>query len=154
MKIKHTFLLEEGFWVATGEYFDMHGAPAALEGTARITHGEGLWKSRGVMRLASSGGGGAPMEIENNYEIRPFEGRDHTGWTSMNPALGRLAGLFVIVDDTIVSTISSEDGQFSGIECLQKVTDYHYRTRGFIFKGDEKVSSWAADLVRRTEGMH
>ncbi|WKZ33107.1 MAG: hypothetical protein QY316_01475 [Thermodesulfobacteriota bacterium] len=152
MKIKHTFLLEEGFWMATGEYFGMHGEPVAMEGTARITHGEGLWRSRGVMRLKEPGKDG--MEIENNFEIRPFEDRDHTGWTSMNPALGRLTGLFVIVDDTIVSTISSEDGQFSGIECLQKVTDYHYRTRGFIFKGDEKVSSWAADFVRKTEGMH
>lgn len=152
MKVKHTFLLEEGFWVATGEYFDSAGRPVALEGTARITHGEGLWKSRGVMRLASPGWAGA--EIENNFDIRPFEGRDHTGWASMNPALGRLTGLFVIVDDTIVSTISSEDGRFSGIECLQKVSDFHYRTRGFIFKGDEKVSSWAADLVRKTEVMH
>ncbi len=150
MKVRHTFLFEEGFWVATGEYFDSVGRPVALEGTARITHGKGLWKSRGVMRLASQGG----ADIENNFDIRPFEGRDHTGWTSMNPALGRLTGLFVIVDDTIVSTISSEDGRFSGIECLQKVSDFHYRTRGFIFKGDEKVSSWAADLVRKTEGMH
>ncbi len=147
MKVRHTFLMEEGYWMATGEYFDQFGNAVPVEGSARVIHGKELWKSLGVMRLNG-------QEIENNYDIRPFEeGKDYTGWTSSNP-LGKLTGLFVIVDDSIISTISSEDGQISGIEYLVKVSDYHYRSRGFIFKNGEKVSSWAAELVRKVEGLH
>jgi len=149
MKIRHTFLMEEGYWMATGEFFDQFGNAIPVEGSARVTHGKELWRSQGVMKLDGQGG----QEIENNYEIRPFEeGKDYTGWTATNPALGKLTGLFVIVDDSIISTISSEDGQISGIEYMVKVSDYHYRSRGFIFRNGEKVSSWAAELVRK--GLH
>src|SRR3972149_5195449 len=147
MKIRHTFLMEEGYWMAAGEFFDHNGNSIPVEGSARVTHGKELWRSQGVMRLDGQ------TEIENNYEIRPFEeGKDYTGWTSSHPALGKLTGLFVIVDDSIISTISSEDGQISGIEYMVKVSDYHYRSRGFIFRNGEKVSSWAAELVRK--GLH
>ncbi|HEY4706176.1 MAG TPA: hypothetical protein VII64_01870 [Thermodesulfobacteriota bacterium] len=146
MKIRHTFLMEEGYWMATGEFFDQFGEAIPVEGSARVTHGKEFWRSQGVMRLNG-------QEIENNYEIRPFEeGKDYTGWTATNPALGKLTGLFVIVDDSIISTISSEDGQISGIEYMVRVSDYHYRSRGFIFRNGEKVSSWAAELVRK--GLH
>lgn len=153
MKVRHTFLLQEGVWVATGEFFDRRGNPVPMDGSARVTHGSDMWRSRGVMRLQRPGGGS--MEMPNDYEIRPFgEERDFTGWTSENPFLGKLTGLFVIVDDSIISTISSEDGRVSGIEYMLKVSDCHYRSRGFIFKGEEKISSWAAELVKRGEGLH
>ena len=152
MKITHTFLLEEGLWATKGEFFDQQGNPMQMDGSARITHGEELWRCQGTMRLEQMGGG--VVEFQNNYEIKPFEeGKDYTGWASSNPVHGKLAGLFVIVDDSIISTISSEDGTVSGIEYVVKVSDYHYRSRGFVFKDNEKISSWAAELVRR-EGLH
>lgn len=152
MRVRHTFLFEEGTWAVSGEYAGQNGAVVPVEGSARITHSTLLWRNQGVMTLVQPGGN---IEIRNDYEIAPFEeGRDFTAWRAENPSLGKLTGLFVVVDDSIISTISSEDGQVSGIEYLRKVSDDHYMSRGFIFRGEEKLSSWAADLVRRTGALH
>lgn len=152
MRIRHTFLFDEGVWAVSGEYIGQDGAVVPVEGSARITHSSVLWRNQGVMTLVQPGGN---IEIRNDYEIAPFEeGRDFTAWRAENPSLGKLTGLFVVVDDSIISTISSEDGQVSGIEYLRKVSDDHYVSRGFIFRGEEKLSSWAADLVRRTGALH
>jgi len=152
LRIKHTFLFEEGLWAVSGEYAGRNGAVVPVEGSARITHSPTLWRNRGVMTLLQPSG---DIEIKNDYEIAPFEeGSDFTSWRAENPALGKLNGLFVVVDDSIISTISSEDGLVSGIECLRKVSDDLYKARGFIFRGEEKLSSWAADLVRRTGALH
>lgn len=152
MRVKHTFLFEEGIWTVSGEYTGQNGAVIPMEGSARITHAENIWKNQGVMTLVQAGGN---IEIRNDYEIAPFdEGSDYTAWRSDNPSLGRLTGLFVVVDDSIISTIASDDGKISGIEYLRKVNEDLYVSRGFIFRGNEKVSSWAAELVRRTGTLH
>ena len=152
MRIRHTFLFEEGIWAVSGEYTGQNGAAVPVEGSARITHEAMVWRNRGVMTLIQPAG---DIEIKNDYEIAPFEdGSDFTAWRAENPALGKLSGLFVVVDDSIISTISSEDGKVSGIEYLRKVSENHYMSRGFIFRGEEKLSSWAAELVRRTGALH
>lgn len=152
MRIKHTFLFEEGIWAVSGEYTGQNGIVVPVEGSARITHADRMWRNQGIMKLVQPGGN---IEIRNDYEIAPFEeGRDYTAWRAENPSLGKLTGLFVVVDDSIISTISSEDGKVSGIEYLRQVSENHYKSRGFIFRGDEKLSSWAAELVRRTGVLH
>ena len=152
MRIRHTFLFEEGIWAVSGEYTGQNGAAVPVEGSARITHEAMVWRNRGVMTLIQPSG---DIEIKNDYEIAPFEdGSDFTAWRAENPALGKLSGLFVVVDDSIISTISSEDGKVSGIEYLRKVSENHYMSRGFIFRGEEKLASWAAELVRRTGALH
>lgn len=152
MRVRHTFLFEEGLWAVSGEYTGQDGQVFPLEGSARITHEERVWKNQGVMTLIQAAGN---IEIRNDYEIAPFvPGREHTAWRAENPSLGRLSGLFVVVDDSIISTIGSEDGRVSGIEYLRRVHDDQYMSRGFIFRADEKLSSWAAELVRRTGALH
>lgn len=152
MRTRHTYLFEEGLWAVSGEYAGHDARTTPMEGSARVIHKPGLWQSRGVMNLSSPEGN---IEISTDYEIIPFEaGKDYTAWRADNPALGRLTGLFVVVDDSIISTIGSEDGRISGIEYLRKVSDDQYASRGFIFRGDELISSWAADLVRRTGVLH
>jgi hypothetical protein len=152
LKVRHTFLFEEGIWAVSGEYTGQNGAVVSVEGSAKITHEARVWRNQGVMTLVQPGGN---VEIRNDYEIAPFEeGMDYTAWRAENPSLGKLTGLFVVVDDSIISTIASEDGKVSGIEYLRKVNGDHYKSRGFIFRGDVKVSSWAAELVRRTGALH
>jgi hypothetical protein len=152
LRVKHTFLFEEGIWVVSGEYTGQNGAVVPVEGSAKISHEARVWRNQGVMTLVQPGGN---VEIRNDYEIAPFEeGMDYTAWRAGNPSLGKLTGLFVVVDDSIISTIASEDGKVSGIEYLRKVSGDHYKSRGFIFRGDVKVSSWAAELVRRTGALH
>ena len=149
-KTKHTFLFQEGLWVAGGIYFDDRDHPLPLEGKTRVSHLEGLWVNEGAMELKS---GANPLIIHNRYEIIPFqEGSTVTTWKSSNPAAGLLLGRFVIVEDAILSACLSENGDFSGSELLLKITDTHYLNRGVFLKGDEKLSSWAVELKKVKDG--
>lgn len=141
--MKHTFLLSEGSWIAKGNYYDELNNSITLEGKSVITHTEILWLNEGYMELQLEN----PIRFENRYEIVPFA-NDFTSWKSFNPALGILQGRFAIVDDTIISTYVSEDGQFSGVECMIKVNKSTYTSKGFAFNGTEKLSSWAVTLVK------
>lgn len=150
--IKHTFLFEEGLWVVSGEYIDNERKVMPMEGTSRIIHSLRQWKSEGYMRLMT---GDKVLEIRNMYDIVPIpKGKDTTTWKSFDPALGSVTGRFVVVDDSIISTLSSGDGLVTGVEYLVKVSDLNYRSRGFIFKGAEKISSWSAELLRANQALH
>ncbi|MDV3425827.1 MAG: hypothetical protein LIR50_00885, partial [Bacillota bacterium] len=69
-------------------------------------------------------------------------------WKSFNPALGELNGIFIIVQDSIMSKYISKDEQYNGFEYLKKVDDVTYENRGAAFKKEEKLSSWAVKLER------
>ncbi len=141
--MNHTFLFQEGLWIASGFYFDEARRLIPLGGEARITHQEDLWLNRSSMRVILE----SPIEFHSDYEIIPFlPDRDYTTWRSLNPALGKLLGRFVVVDDSILSFFRSEDGQITGTEYWLKVDDATYRNRGVLFGGDKKGSSWIAEL--------
>jgi hypothetical protein len=142
--IKHTFLFNQQMWAATGGYFDSADTPVPAAGESRVIHQGGLWIVESTMRVF----GDAPLEINNRYEVIPFP--DDTPyvahWKSVHTALGRLSGKFVIVDDTILSIYQSEESTHSGTEVLAKTEDGYYESRGCLFKGNNKVSSWAFEL--------
>jgi hypothetical protein len=142
--INHTFLFDQKMWIATGIYFDHANTPAPAAGESKIIHQGGLWIVESTVRVF----GDAPLEIHNRYEVIPFS--DDTPyvaqWKSDHTALGRLSGKFVIVDDTILSIYQSEEGTHSGTEVLAKTEDGYYESRGCLFKGNNKVSSWAFEL--------
>jgi hypothetical protein len=114
-----------------------------LGGEATISHQEGIWFNHSRLRILLEN----PIEFQSDYKIVPFgPDKDFTTWTSLNPALGRLAGKFVIVDDSILSFFQSEDGQYTGFEYLRKLDESTYTNRGALFQGAQKGSSWIAEL--------
>ena len=142
----HTFLFQEGVWIARGHYFDDMERMLPLDGTVRITHLEGLWLNEGEVEIKM---GENPIKICNRYEIiPPEEGKNQTTWVSVNPGLGMLLGRYVIVDDTIISTCRSENGEYTGAEFHLRVSDVHYKNRGILLKGSDKLSSWSVDLQK------
>jgi len=148
--VQHTFLFQEGLWIAGGVYFDDRERPMPLEGKTRVTHLEGLWVNEGAMELKS---GDRSLILHNRYEIIPFpDGGTITTWKSSNPAIGLLLGRFAIVKNAILSACLSEKGDFSGSEFLLKISDSHYVNRGVFLRGDAKLSSWAVDLWRAKDG--
>ena len=146
--MRHTFLFQEGIWIALGFYFDDKDRALPLEGMTRITHREGLWINEGEMEINA---GDKPIKFSNRYEIVPLEeGKNHTTWESLNPDLGILLGRFVIVDDTIISTCRSKSSDYTGTEFLLRVSGVQYQNRGVLFKGSDKLSSWSVDLQKKS----
>jgi hypothetical protein len=144
--MEHTFLFQEGIWIARGFYCDDKDRALPLEGMTRITHMEGLWINEGEMEITA---GDKPIKFSNRYEIVPLEeGKSHTTWESLNPDLGILLGRFAIVDDTIISTCRSRSSDYTGTEFLIKMSDTHYKNRGVLLKGNDKLSSWSVDLQK------
>lgn len=143
--MNHTFLFKEAIWKAKGTYSDPNNNIIQVEGETKITHLKDKWSLEGYMKLLIDN----PIEFQNNYEIVPFkDGKDFTNWKSYNPALGNLFGKFMIVSECLISSWMSEDKNYSGIETLIKVDYKLYHSRGFAFKGDEKLSSWSVELQR------
>ena len=142
----HTFLFQDGAWIARGHYFDDMERILPLEGLVRITRLEGLWLNEGETEIKM---GENLIKIHNRYEIIPLEeGKNQTTWQSMNPDLGILMGQYIIVADTIISICRSENGEYTGTEFHLKVSDVHYKNRGILSKGNDKLSSWSVDLQK------
>lgn len=153
LNIDHTFLFQDGLWVAAGTFIDKDNNAIPVEGSNRIMHTEGLWLNKGYMKLLMPDG--KAIELQNNYRITPFEsGKLSTVWESHNPSLGKLFGKFVVVDDSIISTFTSENNEFSGAEYLLKITDINYRARGFAMQGSTRLSSWSAELLLTNQALH
>lgn len=143
--VRHTFLLDEGEWDAHGHYWSDLGVEFVVEGHTSITHGRMHWASDGFMRLVLPD----PVEFRNRYEIEPFQpGVDWTSWVSHDPAVGTLRGTFMLVDDCILSSYSSDDGCHTGTEAIVRVEECLYHARGFAFASGRKLSSWSVVLHR------
>jgi len=144
--IYQPFLFEENIWVAKGVYMDDQGRYHPVEGETKITHTERLWINDSCMTLQ----GDNTVEYKTRYEIVPMErGQELTSWISENPALGKMMGKFIIVDDSIISIFTSENGALQGTECLRLIDDDLYSNRGCLLRGDKKISSWAVELRKK-----
>ncbi len=143
--MNHSYILEEGNWKASGLYFDPEGNQFEVYGETTIKHLRDEWVLDGFMELKLAD----PARFFNKYSITPLPvDKDYTGWSSENPALGKLIGRFMIIGDTILSTYSSENGAYSGAESLLLIDENTYHNRGFAFNGDDKLSSWTVTLKR------
>jgi hypothetical protein len=148
MPTKHTFLFEEGLWTAKGDAINAENIIVAVDGETRVTHRDGLWVNDGYMTFM----GEERTTVRNRYEIAPFEeGMNVTSWISDSPALGRLIGVFTLIEDSIMSAFVSKDGAVNGFEFFVKVDDTTYRNRGYCRQGDTLLSSWAVELKRVTK---
>lgn len=146
--MKHSYILEEGIWKASGKYYDENQTCIGISGETKISHKEDTWILDGFMELSLD----TPVRFTNRYSIDPIDStKDFTFWFSINPALGKLLGKFMIIGDTILSSYTSEDGQYSGSESLIFVESELYKNRGFALHNRNKLSSWEVDLNRITK---
>ncbi|HOS97841.1 MAG TPA: hypothetical protein PLR71_11295 [Deltaproteobacteria bacterium] len=144
--MKHTFLLTQGRWSASGVYTDEEGVTTPAEAELTITHLGDLWLNEGSMTVQ----GDTTAVMTNRYEIVPLaKGALTTTWKSTNPAIGVLYGIFSIVGDSILSAFCSDDGSYSGMEYLRQVSTDAYENRGIMLHEGMRVSSWEMDLTKR-----
>ena len=144
--LKHTFILEEGVWKASGLFYDEGNNAFTLEAEARTVHYDEEWIHEGSMFVKSE----KPLEINNRYEIIPFpKNKDFTNWVQFNPSLGIITGKFMIVDNVILSNYQSETGEYTGTEVLIQIDAKTYLNKGFALRGNTKLSSWATELQKQ-----
>lgn len=142
----HTYILEEGVWKASGLFYDEFNNEFTLEAETRTVHNDEEWIHEGSMLVKSK----KPLEISNRYEIIPFvKNKDFTNWVQFNPSLGIITGKFMIIDNVILSDYRSETGEYTGTEVLIQIDEKTYINKGFAFRGNMKLSSWAAELKKR-----
>ncbi len=140
--MKHTYLFQEGTWNTKGTYYDENNNPLSVEGQSEITHLKELWFNDSYMSVQ----GDTPVKLINKYEIAPFE-KEFTMWQSVNPALGRLLGRFVVVEDSIISLFSSGNGEYFGSEFVTKINDSEYTGKGVLYNAAGRISSWSVQLT-------
>jgi hypothetical protein len=143
--VKHTYLLEEGRWIAAGTYIDDSGERIRAGGETTTVHQQDVWLHEGSLRIMLA----KPTEFANRYEVAPLAPDALlTTWVSDNPTLGKLHGTFVIVTDSILSRYQSENGLYQGFECLVQIDTATYSNRGVLLHNGSRVSSWALTLSR------
>ena len=143
---KHTFLLSEGYWKASGKFWDDQNNEYPVNGETLIKHLDVKWVNKGVMRVFAE----RSINFTNEYEIEPIQpGKQETHWVSQNPSLGTLHGTFIVADDELVSEYRSEKNNYRGSERFQYLNDDEYQVEGELYKGKKKVSSWSVVLQRQ-----
>jgi len=144
--MEHTFMFQEGQWVANGTYWDERNRRHPATGSTKIVQEENQWINVGSMMMLAETG---LVTFENRYVITPFEeAKECTDFKAENPKLGTLLGKLVIVGDSILATSSSEDGSIVAVEYLRMVDDTRYENRGFVLQENEKIASWELELQR------
>lgn len=142
---RHTYLFEAGKWKAIGTYFDEKGLPVNVLGESTLELQQDIWILKGFMEIQLD----EPVKVFNSYQIEPFaDDKDHTRWTSENPALGTLTGRFTVVNDTIISQYHTNDRKYSGTEILLFIDDDQYQSWGVVYEDERKMSSWEVMLER------
>jgi hypothetical protein len=141
----HTYLLQDGYWKAEGTFTDSKGESLPASGSTIVEHENDSWTVNGVITL----GDDADQVIRNHYQVAPFRGRSRsTTFSSVNPKLGHLLGLFAVTEDSIISRFISEDGEYSGVETMTLEEDGSYTARGALFHRDKLENSWILRLTK------
>lgn len=143
--MRHTFLYEPGVWTLSGMFWSGDAEGIAVEGRTEISHGRDCWMLAGRMRVLAA----PPVEFVNVYTIET-PGRDPLAskWTSENPTLGRLHGVFAVAGPAILSIYRSEQGGYQGTEHLRQITTDQYEAYGVLLMEDRRLSSWHLTLTR------
>jgi hypothetical protein len=142
----HTYLLRPGLWSVEGILIDREGHRHLQSGQLVIVHSPELWTIESEMTIS----GIDPREFLSRYEITPMaQGALQTEWRSESGGPEPVYGLFVIVEDAVLSPWQSRSGNYWGHETLIRVSDDRYQSRGFAYLKRERVMSWAVKLVRQ-----
>lgn len=145
IKTKHTYLLEPGLWEIEGAYYDLNNNAYPQKGQVVITHEPGLWTLEGKLTITTH----ETQIINYRYEIEPqAEEATYTEWKSETGGPEPVFGLFVSVEETIMSPWQSRSGTYWGQEVLTHISPDGYQARGFAFLENKKVSAWSTRLTR------
>lgn len=141
---RHTFLFDESVWLVSGSYINEKSVSVEVEGDCVISHRDGRWFNEFNIELkADDSAQYRNLQYKTVYEYDPIDSaRESSVWHASNALLGRLHGVLVIVDDTILSSYQSANGSVRGMETLRLISEYEYQCRGALFEAGKRSSSW------------
>lgn len=141
---KHTYLLEPGLWEIAGIYYDRNNNAFPQKGQLIVSHEPDLWIIEGRVTITTH----ETQSLNSRYDVQPLApDAAFTEWKSEMGGPEPVFGLFVMVDDTLMSPWQSQSGAYWGQEILTQVSPTEYQGRGFAFLNNEKVSAWATRLT-------
>ncbi|MCK9616749.1 MAG: hypothetical protein M0R21_02835 [Lentimicrobiaceae bacterium] len=141
----HTFLFRERIWSINGLFYtnDSGAGGTPCDGMIKITHKPNIWLNEGILKIHSE----IAWEHVNFFEIIPFQpGYDFSTFQSMNTIMGNLHGKIMVIQNAIITSFSSENSIFTGVETLVKIDNENYNDYGYVFMEDKKLGSWAISL--------
>lgn len=141
---RHSYLYDESTWLVSGHYVNEKSVSIDVEGASVITHGDQYWFNEVTMELKTKNSGEyRNLEYKTVYEYTPIDsGIDSSIWHGSNALMGRLHGVLVFVDDTILSSYQTTSGNIHGMEAFLRVSATVYQCRGALFEAGNKSSSW------------
>lgn len=142
--LEHTYLVREGRWKISGQYYNKEGDPTPVEGVAQVVLQEKVWILDAQMQMS---GLGSDKIVNRQVFSPPAPGQTVIPFIAQNPRLGRLEGRYTLVDDAILSHYLSQDGPYSGVETLLQQTHDTYLARGALYDGAQLIAAWAVRLT-------
>ncbi|MDR2199055.1 MAG: hypothetical protein LBR53_06335 [Deltaproteobacteria bacterium] len=148
MSVTHTYIFEPGLWSVEGIYRDGKNIPHAQEGQLLVSHTPELWTIDSQLKIS----GRDKRDFLTRYEFAPFSALDvYAEWKSFSGGPEPIYGLFVVIEESVMTPWQSQTGQYWGQEVLTFQSSVKYLSRGFAFLKDKLVSSWSAELQRLTD---
>lgn len=142
--MRHRYLLDERDWTAEGIYTDADGMTVQATGRAAMRHTPEVWTLESALTLT----GVNSQTLQQRYSILPMDPKaNQTTWRSKSPNYGMLEGRFTLVNDTILSTTSSIDKKYHGVEAFVLMSDDRYVSRGAMYQGTQLIGTWAVLLT-------
>lgn len=146
VRLKHTFLLEESVWKASGEYYNEENCMFPVSGWTRVQHQIDHWYIANQLALEHGQG----IDLQSQCVIQPA--RIQPGcvlnWSSDHCVLGEVRGHFVLQEDAILTQFGSVDGRYRGNNLWLQEDDCHYRMLGMLMDGNRKHATWRMEIMR------
>ncbi|MDR1045913.1 MAG: hypothetical protein LBP33_12505 [Candidatus Adiutrix sp.] len=140
----HSYLVRPGLWEISGRHYDRHNNAYPQRGRLVVTHEPDLWIIETELTITTE----ETQTLHSRCEVQPLApGATHTEWKSETGGPEPVFGLFVLVEDSLMSPWQSRSGDYWGQEMLVQVGPKEYRGRGFAFLRNEKVFAWSTRLV-------
>ena len=144
-QIRHTYLLEAGLWEMVGIFYDANNNTYPQQGNLVISHEPDLWVVEGQLTITTH----ETQIVNNRNEVQPLaEGDTFTEWKSEVGGPEPVYGLYVLVEDALMSPWQSHSGTYWGQEVLTRTSEDEYQGRGFAFIQNKRVSAWSTRLTR------
>ena len=141
---RHTFLFDQSAWLIGGVYINEKSVSVDVEGECQILHRDGRWFNELNLELKIDDNREyRNIQYKTLYEYGPVESvQESSTWHASNALLGRLQGILVFVDDTIISSYQNMSGNIRGVEIFRMKSEFEYHCRGALFEAGKRSSSW------------